>query len=114
MLINSTGAHTGGTSSGALGGPQMLNGSHNFKTKSDVGATRLYGIQLYISGYWRMHGNTSGTGSPMNCGMFLEHDICDPSRVNSTPAPIPLYGVDGSVGLERIQIDCTVYSKRGA
>jgi len=114
LMVNSNGTTIGGSLNGALGGPQMLNGSHHIKVKNNIGSTKLYGVQLYISGFWRMHGNTTGTGSPMNCGMFLEPDICNPSRVNTDGDPIPLYGVDGECGLERIQIDCTVYSTRGA
>ena len=93
----------------------MFNGSFSLKVKDNVtDSLRLYGIQLYISGYWRMHGNTNGTGSPMNNGMFLEYEICDPSRTNTDGDPIPLYGVEGEVGLERVQTHFVIYTTAGS
>ena len=115
LLINSAGSTTGGSAAGALGGPQMFNGSFSLKVKDNVtDSLRLYGIQLYISGYWRMHGNTNGTGSPMNNGMFLEYEICNPSRTNTDGDPIPLYGVEGEVGLERVQTHFVIYTTAGS
>ena len=111
LLINSAGSSSGGTANGALGGPQMFNGSYRFKVKDSIsGSLRLYGVQLYISGYWRMHGNTNGTGSPMNNGMFLEWEVCNPTRTNTDGDPIPLYGVEGEVGLERVQTNVVIYT----
>ena len=60
-----------------------------------------------------MHGNTNGTGSPMNNGMFLEYEICNPSRVNTDGDPIPLYGVEGAVGIERVQTHFVIYHPAG-
>ena len=113
LAINSS-STIGGAAASSLGGPQMFNGSFTFKVKDNVSnSLRLYGIQLYISGYWRMHGNTTGTGNPMNNGMFLEYEICDPSRTNTDGDPIPLYGVEGAVGIERIQTHFVIYHKAG-
>ena len=58
--------------------------------------------------------NTTGTGSPMNNGMFLEYEECDPSRTNTDGDPIPLYGVEGEVGLERVQTHFVIYTTAGS
>ena len=109
LMINS-GASTGGTTNGQLGGPQMFNTSFQFKVSADVaGGKRLYGIQLYVSGYWRIHGNTSGSGNPMNAGLFLESEPCNPSRVNASGDPIPQYGVNGAIHLERVQSSVLIH-----
>ena len=104
----------GGDASISLGGPQMFNGSYTIKVKDNVSnSLNLYGVQLYISGYWRMHSNATIGGNP-DCGMFLEYDECDPSKVNTDGDPIPEYGVDGRIAIERTQINALVYSKAGA
>lgn len=109
LLVN-CGNALGGTSTGQVGGPQMFPVSAVFKVSDNVAAgKKLYGIQLYVSGYWRIHGNTSGTGSPNNAGMFLEFDECNPSRTNTDGDPIPLYGANGQIHLERIQSSCIIH-----
>ena len=109
IMINASN-DLGGNDNDRLGGPQMFNGTFQFKVKDDVAnGKRIYGVQLYVSGYWRMHGNTSGTGSPNNAGMFLEYEICDPSRTNTDGDPIPLYGIEGQLHLERIQTSVIIH-----
>jgi hypothetical protein len=101
---------------GKLGAPKMIHGSFSFKIKSDVAPnTRLYGIQLYVSGYWRMHGDSSGTGlvsGPNDCGMFLEDDESNPTG-GGNPANVE-YGVSGKIGIERAQVSVMIQSVKGA
>jgi len=105
----------GASTTGALGGPRMINGTFNFKVKNGVAAGKiLYGVQLYISGYWRMMATIAGTGIGNDIGAFLEYEICDPSRTNSGGDPIPLYGVEGAIALERVQTSCIVQRPTGA
>ena len=99
----------GGDSNQAMAGPHMYHGNFNFKVKSDVAANKkLFGIQLYISGYWRMHATVAGTGIGTDVGAFLEFDECDPS------AGTPLYGTSGQLALERIQTSCLIHKTKGA
>jgi hypothetical protein len=95
----------------ALGGPQGRSSSFYIKVPTGITAKTLYGVQLYISGYWRMHGNSAGTGmgGAPDAGMFLENDPCNPSRVNTDGDPIPQYGVSGQLHIERTHINVTVH-----
>lgn len=101
---------------GKLGAPKMINSEFSFRVKDDVaGGTTLYGIQLYVSGYWRMHGDSSGTGlvaGPNDCGMFLESDQCNPTG-GGNPAAVE-YGISGKIGIERAQVTVMIHSKKGA
>lgn len=114
LMINSSPAM--GNDNDRLGGPQIIKCSFAFKVRNDVAAgKRLYGVQWYCSGYWRMHGQSAGVGiGDKNCGMFLEGDICDPSRTNSGGDPIPLYGVEGQLHLERCQTSIIIHRTMGA
>ena len=99
----------------ALGGPQLHYGTFTFKIKNGVAAgKRLFGIQLYISGYWRMHAQSAGGGIGQDIGAFLEFEVSNPTRVNTDGDPIPLYGVSGALALERIQTSCVIHGKTGA
>lgn len=95
----------------ALGGPQLRSSSFYIKVPTGITQKTLHGVQLYISGYWRMHGNSAGTGmgGAPDAGMFLENDPCNPSRVNSGGDPIPQYGVSGQLHIERTHINVTVH-----
>jgi len=96
----------------ALGGPQLRSSSFYIRVPDLGGSPKtLHGVQLYISGYWRMHGNSAGTGmgGAPDAGMFLENDPCNPSRVNSGGDPIPQYGVAGELHIERTHINVTVH-----
>jgi hypothetical protein len=105
----------GADNNNALGGPQNHYGTFTFKVKDDVAAgKKLFGIQLYISGYWRMHAQSAGGGIGQDIGAFLEYEICDPSRTNTDGDPIPLYGVEGAIAIERIQTSCIVHATPGA
>ena len=96
----------------ALGGPQLRSSSFYIRVPDLGGSPKtLHGVQLYISGYWRMHGNSAGTGmgGAPDAGMFLENDPCNPSRVNSGGDPIPQYGVAGELHIERTHINVSVH-----
>jgi hypothetical protein len=105
----------GADSDNTLGGPQMMHSSFSFKVKDDVaGGKTLFGVQLFISGYWRMHALKAGIGIGTDIGSFLEFEVCDPSRTNAGGDPIPLYGVSGALALERIQTSCIIHKTTGA
>tara|TARA_R100001230_G_C5678935_1_gene185223 strand:+ start:151 stop:1254 length:1104 start_codon:yes stop_codon:yes gene_type:complete len=101
---------------GKLGAPKMINGEFSFKVKSDVAADlKLFGIQLYVSGYWRMHGDSGGTGlvaGPNDCGMFLEDKQANPTG-GGNPANVE-YGVSGKIGIERAKVSVIITSVKGA
>ena len=113
MMINQKGTTVGGTEQDALGGPQMFNGSFTFKVQNNIGSTKLYGIQLYISGFWRMHSSGTVAGDPI-AGMYLEATPCDPDRTNTDGDPIPEYGIHGELGIERVRMNAVVYTHGGA
>lgn len=105
IMINSN--NNQGDDSNALGGPQMFHGSFQFKVPNAISNVTLYGMQLYVSGYWRVHGET--VSSVTYPGMFLESEECDPTRTNTDGDPIPLYGVNGTLNLERTQISYIIH-----
>tara|TARA_R110002153_G_scaffold225500_4_gene378147 strand:+ start:1540 stop:2646 length:1107 start_codon:yes stop_codon:yes gene_type:complete len=103
----------GADSNNTLGGPQMMHSSFSLQVKASPGKT-LFGVQLFISGYWRMHALKAGIGIGTDIGSFLEFEVCDPSRTNAGGDPIPLYGVSGQLALERIQTSCIIHKTTGA
>ena len=97
-----------------LGQPLMHHGTLRLETKASP-ASKLYGIQLYVSGYWRMDANQGGTdpvSGPNTAGMFLENEQCNPTG-GGNPAAVE-YGISGYLGLERIQLSCVIQSNKGA
>jgi hypothetical protein len=97
-----------------LAGPQLINGSLKLKVKASP-ATRLYSVQLYVSGYWRMECNTSGVdpvSGPNTAGMYLEDDEANPTG-GGNPAAVE-YGVSGKIGLERAELTVLIESPKGA
>ena len=105
----------GADNNNALGGPQMFHSSFSLQVKSGVASgKKLYGVQLFISGYWRMHASVAGIGIGNDVGAFLEFETCEPDKVNSDGDPIPIYGVSGQLALERIQTSCIIHKTKGA
>ena len=97
-----------------LAGPQLIHGQLKLKVKSSP-ATRLHGVQLYVSGYWRNEVNTGGTdpvSGPNTAGLFLEDEQCNPTG-GGNPANVK-YGVSGKIGLERAEITVLIQSPKGA
>ena len=90
-----------------LGGPQMFHSDFIFKVKPDVNIT-LYGIQLYISGYWRMHSTSApGTAPPYVPGAFLEYQVSNPAG----PAP-NYWGVEGAIQIGTVETTCVIHSDK--
>jgi len=105
----------GADNNNALGGPQMFHSSFSLQVKDGVAAgKKLYGVQLFISGYWRMHASVAGIGIGNDVGAFLEFEDCQPDKTNTDGDPIPIYGVSGQLALERIQTSCIIHKTKGA
>lgn len=79
----------------SAGPAMMISGQHTFNVnKADGGGKTLFGVQMFISGPYRLNSN----------GQFLESERTDPT---GTPAQ---NGVDVSVVLERAAIEVEIYN----
>jgi hypothetical protein len=77
----------------SAGGPHNICGQHTFEVNvAGGGGKTLYGVQMFISGPWRLNAD----------GCFLESEITDPS---ATPAK---NGVDVSIVLERSAVELEI------
>jgi hypothetical protein len=83
----------------SAGPPMMINGQHTFVVnKADGGGKTLYGVQMFISGPYRVN----------STGQFLESERTDPA---GTPVQ---NGVDVSIVLERAAIEVEIYNPTSA
>jgi hypothetical protein len=92
-------------SDGFLNNPNMMSGSVTIEVDADFSGT-LYGIELFLSGLWRMKATSLGYGNSTIASLFLEDETCDPTN--------DLYGYEGRLTIERAHIMLTHYTKEGA
>jgi len=83
--------------------PTQYTGTTTVTVDSDFGGT-LYGVQLYVSGLWRMKATVSG--DDVIASAFLEDVTCDPGNDD--------YGYEGQIYIERANVILTHYTQEGA
>jgi hypothetical protein len=83
--------------------PTQYTGNTTITVDSDFGGT-LYGVQLYVSGLWRMKATVSG--DDVIASAFLEDVTCDPGNDD--------YGYEGQIYIERANVILTHYTQEGA
>jgi hypothetical protein len=83
--------------------PTQYTGTTTITVDSGFSGT-LFGVQLYVSGLWRMKATL--VGDNVIASAFLEDQTCTPAS--------DLYGYEGQIYIERANVILTHYTQEGA